>query len=223
MTNCKNCNRSLEPTENDGGHSSEQRQKCQDQYLTKIAKKWGLIASITFTIFFVFGIGQMAIGQEWDDASVTVNGKLVSLSMENPTFVQAEPNSVITGNIHTTEPENAICTLESCTSTTASDSTLSGFDEKFTAIMGNDTNGEKFQVLNGQNVPTYTIVFMNPPSVHTFQQHDDTPLWQQGLSLFLIGAGMLPLAIVGGGIVLGAVFTVRHIRNAGRNNRGWRT
>ncbi len=181
------------------------------------------MSKIPITLLISFFIGTSgAWAQEWQDIQVQVNGQPYMVNIGDPHFVQVQPNSIITGNIHTTEPETPICTLQDCTSTTVSDSQLGGFSERFTGVMQNTTEGAKFQVLNGQDIATSTIIFVNPPNPHMFDQPDNTPEWEKLVGIALVGLGLIPIVVIIVGVGLGIYATVKHFRNFSKKNRRWR-
>ncbi|MGH2613571.1 MAG: hypothetical protein ACRDFB_11065 [Rhabdochlamydiaceae bacterium] len=99
MTNCKNCNRSLEPTENDAGHSTKQRQMCHDQLLSKIAKKWGLVTSIVFTSLFLACIAQVASAQEATTFQIFSGNVPLEITDQTVNIISEPAGSYIHGTV----------------------------------------------------------------------------------------------------------------------------
>ncbi|MGH7955218.1 MAG: hypothetical protein ACREOZ_04580 [Gloeomargaritales cyanobacterium] len=112
MTNCKNCDRSLEPTENDAGHSSAQLQRCHDQYLTKICKKWGIIATATFVACFL--VGQVA-SAETQVQIIAPDGTPLTLTSQNVQVLSLQQGAVYTGSVN--EPTTVTGSVQSLFST----------------------------------------------------------------------------------------------------------
>jgi hypothetical protein len=205
-------------------HRTEiEKQICLNEHFKKILKKWSLATLAIVAIAIPYFMGSVW-GQEWQDIQVQVNGQPYLVNLSDPHFVQAEPNSFITGIVHTAGPMTPICSLQGCTPTTVTDSTIGGYDEKFSGEMGNDTTGQQFifKVLNEQNFPVATIIFMNPPNHHMFERPDNTPNWEKWAGGVLVGLGLIPVGVVIGGTTLGIIATIRHIHNLSRRNRKWR-
>jgi len=209
---CKNCGAEL------SSYPELRLQLCGQQYLKNRMAKISVIAIITF---FLVGIG-WANAQVWQDIEVQVNGQPYLVNAGDPHFVQALPNSFITGMIHTAEPMTPICSLQGCTPTTQSDASLGGYDEKFTGQMGNDTTGQQFvfKVLNEQNLPVATIIFVNPPNIHMFDRPTPSQSpFETAFEIFFESIGYVLLAVILGAVVLGIVGAIRHMK---RQNGRWR-
>jgi hypothetical protein len=145
MTNCKNCNRSLEDTEEGAGHSSAERQLCHDQYLTKIAKKWGIIATVTFVVFFVT---MQAVNAEMQVQIIAPDGTPLTLSSQSVQVLSLESGAVFTGQVD--EPTTISGTVQSLFET-ISNGGMTSFTFKVAPYATNLVIGE------GSNTMTFII------------------------------------------------------------------
>lgn len=112
-TLCKNCQEEL------ASHTSLRRQLCQQEYVSKIAKKWGLISTIALTIFFATTVS-MAYAQEeiqlWDGT-----GNPIILPNQSPAVLTLKAGEFIHGQVN--QAEQVTSTLQNFMTSSSFDGT----------------------------------------------------------------------------------------------------